>query len=368
MKNHLFVIVFYLGISPVFAQQLKPGFDIHEFSEVFSMSVKYFYPKETAMLPESSGFSLKYTSDSMGLDNKWQLWVSEGRSASVSIRGTSGNPESWLENFYAAMVPAKGSLQLGKDFTFDYELAQNPAAAVHVGWLIATAYLSRDILPKIDSCYQAGIKNFYINGHSQGGAISYLMTAHLYNLQARGRLPHDIRFKTYASAAPKPGNQYFAYDYNLLTQDGWGYNIINPLDWVPETFLTVQKADDFNEINVLNHLEGTFSSMPVLKRVLAKNIYKKLKKPSAKAQKRYQKYFGKMTSGFLKKYLPEYQPGTYYPSSNYVLTGNIYVLEVPEAYYVYFNKKDQLMLHHKPEAYHYLIEHYKTRSPTGQNK
>jgi hypothetical protein len=355
----LLPLLFCIAAFSSFAQQFKPGFDIDEFSEVYSMSVKYFYPKETGMLPDPIEFKLKYTSDSMGLDNKWQLWVSEGKAASISIRGTSGNPESWLENFYAAMVPAKGSLKLEKDFEFDYTLASNPRAAVHVGWLIATAYLSSDILPKIDSCYQAGIKNFYINGHSQGGAISYLMTAHLYNLRSQGKLPQDIHFKTYASAAPKPGNQYFAYDYNLLTQDGWGYNIINPLDWVPETFLSVQKADDFNEINVLNHLEGSIKTMPVLKRTLAKSIYKNLKKPSSKAQKKYQKYFGKVTSKLITKYLPEYQPGNYYASSNYVLTGNIYVLKVPDSYVEYFNKKDELMLHHKPEAYYYLMENYK---------
>jgi hypothetical protein len=345
--------------STVFAQQFKPGFAIDEFSEVFPMSVKYFYPKESQMIPDPVDFKLQYTSDSMGLDNKWQLWVHEGKAASLSIRGTSGSPESWLENFYAAMVPATGSLKLEKELTFDYKLANNPRAAVHVGWLIATAYLSRDMLPKIDSCYQAGIKSFYINGHSQGGAISYLMTAHLYHLQSQGRIPADIQFKTYASAAPKPGNQYFAYDYNLLTQEGWGYNVINPMDWVPETFLSVQKAEDFNEVNVLSHLEGTIKSMPFVKRTVAKSIYKNLKKPSAKAQKKYQKYFGKMTSKYVKKHLPEYVPGSYYPSSNYVLTGNLFVLDTPKDYKESFNKTDELMLHHKPEAYYYLVQNYK---------
>lgn len=359
MKARLFTLLLLLSTVHSFAQQLQPGFDIREFSEVFSMSVKYFYPKESEMLTDPAEFKLRYTSDSMGLDNKWQLWVADGKAASISIRGTSGRPESWLENFYAAMVPAQGSLSLEPGFTFDYTLANNPGAAVHVGWLIATAYLSRDILPRIDSCYRQGIKNFYINGHSQGGAISYLMTAYLYHLQADGRLPADIRFKTYASAAPKPGNLYFAYDYNLLTQDGWGYNVVSPLDWVPETFLSVQKADDFNEINVLNHLHGSIKAMPVLKRALAGTIYKKLKRPSARAQKRYQKYFGKVTSKFIRKYLPDYQPGTYYSSSNYVLTGNIYVLDVPASYREHFNTKDELMLHHKPGAYHYLIENYK---------
>jgi hypothetical protein len=342
-----------------FGQLLNPGFDLEEFTEIFPLSVKYFYPTESQTLPVPSRFRLQYESDSMGLDNKWQLWTFENKLASISIRGTSANPESWLENFYAAMVPAQGVLKLDTNFIFDYQLANNPRAAVHIGWLIATAYLSRDILPKLDSCYRTGVRNFYINGHSQGGAISYLLTAHFYHLQKQGKIPSDIRFKTYSSAAPKPGNQYFAYDYNLLTQDGWAYNVINPYDWVPETFLSVQKTDDFNEINVISSLEGQISKMPLLKRTLASSVYKSLKRPSSKAQKKYQKYFGKMTSRFIKKYLPNFVPPAYYPSSNYTLTGNLYILNVPESYSINFSESDELMLHHKPTAYYYLIENLK---------
>jgi len=50
-----------------------------------------------------------------------------------------------------------------------------------VGWLLSTAYLSKDILPKIDSMYKSGIKDFILMGHSQGGAINFLLTAHLYS-------------------------------------------------------------------------------------------------------------------------------------------------------------------------------------------
>jgi hypothetical protein len=51
-------------------------------------------------------------------------------------------------------------------------------------------------------------------------AISYLLTAYLYHLQKSGRLQADIRFKTYASAGPKPGNLYFAYQYEAMTKGG----------------------------------------------------------------------------------------------------------------------------------------------------
>src|SRR5690606_17113241 len=127
-------------------------------------------------------------------------------------RGSTLNQASWLANFYAAMVPAKGELQLSKDEVFSYELASSPLAAVHVGCLVATGFLAGDIQGQIDSCYSEGMKEFLIVGHSQGGAIAYLLTAHLLNLQKQQKLPHDIRFKTYCSAAPKPGNLYFGYE------------------------------------------------------------------------------------------------------------------------------------------------------------
>jgi hypothetical protein len=44
----------------------------------------------------------------MGLDNRWDLNKgTQNNIALINIRGTPTDPESWLENFYAAMVPAK---------------------------------------------------------------------------------------------------------------------------------------------------------------------------------------------------------------------------------------------------------------------
>jgi hypothetical protein len=140
-----------------------------------------------------------------------------------------------LENLYAAMVPANGKLILDNADTFNYCLAPGNKAAVHVGWLIGTAFLSKDIVPKIDSLYKSGIKDLLLMGHSQGGAINYLLTAYLYSLQKQNILPGDIRFKTYCSAAPKPGNLFFAYYFESITENGWAFNVVNSADWVPET-------------------------------------------------------------------------------------------------------------------------------------
>ena len=102
----------------------------------------------SAAHPVPSQYTLAYRSVAMGLDNRWDLWTRPDQVAVVSVRGTTERSESWLANLYAAMVPAQGELTLSDDFTFPYQLAMHPRAAVHVGWLVSTAFLARDILPK----------------------------------------------------------------------------------------------------------------------------------------------------------------------------------------------------------------------------
>ena len=221
MKTHLILLSLLLCIT-LSAQQLKPGFDKEEYRDLMHISARTTAnPNYFKDFPESTSFKMLYQSEAIGLDNLWDLWKNDKQVAVISIRGTTLKLESWLANFYAAMVPAKGSLKLNDDEIFNYQLAKNPKAAVHIGWLVSTAFLSKEIVPKIDSLYKTGTKEFLIMGHSQGGAIAYLMTSYLYNLQQLGQLPIDIKFKTYCSAAPKPGNLYYAYEYEAMTQGGW---------------------------------------------------------------------------------------------------------------------------------------------------
>lgn len=58
--------------------------------------VKIEYPK---------GYTMVYRSDEIALLNRWDLWISADSTVVISIRGTTDNFNSWLENFYAAMVP-----------------------------------------------------------------------------------------------------------------------------------------------------------------------------------------------------------------------------------------------------------------------
>jgi len=351
----VFVGFFALNLN---AQNLKPGFDSEEYKQLMYVSARAGVGDEySAKFPEPDNFKLIYNSPIVGLDNFWNLWVDDRKVAVLNIRGTTLKAESWLANFYAAMVPASGQLQLSKTETFDYHLADNPRSAVHIGWLLSTAYLSNDILPKIDSMHAQGVKEFIIMGHSQGGAISFLLTSHLMNLQIQGKLPSDLQFKTYCSAGPKPGNLYYAYEYEAMTQGGWAFNVVNSADWVPETPVSIQTVDDFNTTNPFVGAKSAIKKQKFPKNIALKSVYNKLDKPSKKAQKNYEKYLGKMVSKMIKSNLIEYMPPAYYKSNHYVRTGNTIVLLADEQYYVQFpNSKENVFIHHVHESYLYLLE------------
>lgn len=365
MKNLklIYLTFFVLLFFPVFlsAQHLKPGFDKAEYKELMLISARS--TSDSAYyntFPEPQHFKMVYHSHEMGLANMWDLWKGDKSVAVISIRGTISKQESWLANFYAAMVPAKGTLHLSDNDVFEYELASNPKAAVHIGWLLSTAYLSRDMLPKIDSSYKKGTREFLIMGHSQGGGIAYLLTAYLLNLQEQKLIPSDIRFKTYGSASPKPGNLFFAYDYEAMTQGGWAFNVVNSADWVPETPVSVQTLNDFNTTNPFVNVQSVFKKQKFPKNLVMKHVFKKMEKPARKAQRNYEKYLGEMTSKLVESYLPDFIPPQYYPSSHYVRTGTSIVLNADEAYYKLFpDDKTKVFAHHAHTQYLYLLQQLK---------
>lgn len=340
-------------------KKLKPGFDKNEFLELLKVSSRQGDSLYNPDLPEPQFFEKVYRSNVMGLANRWDLWLSDDSVAVISIRGTTMEKVSWLENFYAAMVPAKGQLTLSKGFIFDYHLCDDEKAAVHTGWLIATAFLSKDILPKLDSLSKIGIKEFYIMGHSQGGAIAYLLTAHFLSLQKENKIPSDIVFKTYCSAAPKPGNLHFAYAYENMTQGGWSFTVVNAADWVPEAPFSIQTTMDFNTVNPFANAKKEIKKAPFVKRIAMNYFYNSLDKPTKKANKRYQKQLGKTLGKFIKKSLPEYVSPAFFNSNNYARTGDNIVLYPDSNYYTLFTiDKDKIWTHHAFEPYLYLCNKY----------
>jgi hypothetical protein len=306
-------------------------------------------------IPPPEKFRFVYRSPEMGLKSRWDLWISADSVIVVDVRGTTKDTESWLANFYAAMVPAKGELRLNDSLTFSYRLASGPKAAVHVGWLISVAVLSQDMLPKIDSCYQRGVRDVLITGHSQGGGVSFLLTAYFYDLQKQGRIPADIRFKTYCTAGPKPGNLFFAYEYEAMTSGGWAFNVVNSADWVPEVPFSIQTVNDFSTTNPFVNAKEMISKQKFPKNIALRHIYKKLSKPALKAQQNYEDYLGEMVSKYVKKDLPGFEPPVYFESNNYVRTGTTVVLLADETYFRLFpDSRTNVFCHHLMEPYLYL--------------
>lgn len=344
-------------VSHIQAQQLKPGFDPEEYRELMMLSVRTTAsPNYIKDFPEPKKFKMAYQSAPMGLDNLWDLWFSENKVAVISIRGTTKKPESWLANFYAAMVPATGEMIIGEKDTFRYQLASNPKAAVHAGWLLSTAFLSKDMLPKIRDAYQDETRDIIITGHSQGGAICFILTAYLYNLQKQGALPADIRFKTYASAGPKPGNLFFAYEYEAMTQNGWAFNVVNAADWVPQTPISIQTVDDFVTTNPFDGAKPAIKKQKFPLNIVLNHVYNQLSQSTVKARNKYEKYMGRILSKMIQKNLKDHESPLFYHSMDYVRTGTTITLIPDEDYFKKFpDDPKNVFVHHLHTNYLYLL-------------
>ena len=343
------------------SEPLRPGFDITEYREL--LKVFSSFAEGRSSVPASERFRRIHRSEEVGLDNQWELHVDDAGTAVISIRGTTKSMVSWMGNVYAAMAPAKGGLILGEGRTFEYQLAEDPQAAVHTGWLLGMAYLQEDIMPKLDSLTRCGGRDLLIMGHSQGGGIAYLLTAHLHHLMETGALPEDLRIKTYCSAAPKPGNLYFAYELEHRTRGGWNFNVVYALDWVPEAPVSIQTMNDFNDSNPFVEGRSMMKRQPFFKRLVLKHMYGRLDKPTRKAQRRYERLLGRGVGKRIRKFLPNMEVSSYAQTTHYVRTGTTIVLMPDDDYMERFARTDAkgIFLHHGIHQYLFLAERYDGR-------
>lgn len=347
-----------LGVATTLrAQYLQPGFEQAEYAELMRVSARTTFDTVYANRhPAPERFRMLYRSPITGLDNLWDFWSDGKGTVAVSIRGTTKKQESWLENFYAAMVPAAGTLQLPGTGAFAYRLAPQADAAVHTGWLIGMASMAGAIRLKIDSAYGAGTRNLLIMGHSQGGAIAYLLTAYLRQLQQSGTLGADLRIKTYCSAAPKPGNTQFAYAYEAMTAGGWAFNVVNSADWVPESPFTIQTISDFNRQNPFVGAKAVIRKMKFPQRLALLHVFNRLDKSTRKADRTYRKYLGTMVGKQVAKLMPGLQVPAYVTSNNYARTGTPVVLLADSAYFkMYPDTSTNIWIHHLHAPYLYLL-------------
>ena len=141
MRKFIIALVVLSIHQNVFSQKLHSGYDPIEYFELLKISSQQGDTLYNPDLPLPEKHTRTYRSAVMGLDNRWELWESKDSVAVISIRGTTKNQLSWVENFFSAMVPATGKIKLSTDFEFDYQLAEDKDAAVHIGWLTAVGFL-----------------------------------------------------------------------------------------------------------------------------------------------------------------------------------------------------------------------------------
>ena len=360
MKKLFFCLLSLLlgGHSPILAQ-LQPEFSPQEYQDFLGITAGSVEDENFKKgIPQNPNLKRIYTSPQVGLENTWYLWVEESKKiAWLTIRGTVNNEVSWLANFYAAMIPARGTIQIDDSYQFEYNLSPDPKAAVHVGWTLATGALAQSMVPKIDSLYAQGYRDFIVSGHSQGGAISYLMTAHLLSLREKGHWNEPVRIKTYASAAPKPGNLFFAYSYEYQTRGGWAFTVVNGADWVPETPFSIQTTQDFNPSNPFAGIDGFIKKQKFPQRLIFRKVYNKLDKPSKKSLRNFQKYLGNLAEKQVQKTLPEYQAPKYANTNNYSRAGHFIILFPDREYQEKFpDEKEKIFKHHALQPYLFLLK------------
>ena len=226
--------------------QLAEGFNKQEARDMIAICNSFtfidLYNNDSTIVPVE--YEKLYTSGVFGMDNKFQLYQ-KGRVAVINLRGSTDKQISWLENIYSAMIPAKGIIKIAGD-NVHYSFAKDPGAAVHSGYALAIAYLSKDLFYHINTFNKQGVYEFIITGHSQGGALANMLTAYLGNL-SHNEISKKNTFKTYAFAAPMVGNKKFAEEYDhRFAEAKHSFNIINPADPIP-TFPLSYKETNFKE-------------------------------------------------------------------------------------------------------------------------
>lgn len=346
----------------MFSQQLKPGFDIDEYMKLLCISARQSdTPWVDISLPYPDGFEWIYRSKESELKNMWDLWINPKGLAVISIRGTVGYMSSWIENFYTGMIPAVGTLKYTNGNEIKYYLAKNPKAGVHTGWAIGLCAIAPDVTQKIDSLYQIGYRDFLIMGHSQGGAIAYLLRSYIYYQQQALQTPQDIRIKTYCSAAPKPGNIYYAYDFEQINFNGWAFNVVNPVDWVPQTPFSIQNIDDFTDINPFINANEIISQQKWPVKLVIRRMYRQINNPLNKTVKRFEKYLGQKAGKYVQSYIPEYIIPEFMQSQYYARAGTQIVLEPDSLYFSKFETGKHDFVHHVLKPYYYLSELLKNK-------
>lgn len=350
----LFLVFTFIFQTGLYAQKIKPGFDATEYLELLGVSSKF---RDSSRSVTAGNYQMIYRSPRVGFKNCYEVWKRADNVGVIHIQGTIADAVSWLANFYCPMVSATGNLTINDSTVFNYKLARNSNAYVHAGWLTALAHLAPGILSSIKQLQSEGVNEIFLFGHSQGGAITFLLSSYLHYLQQDGVIDKSIFFKTYCSAAPKPGNLQYAYDFDFINRNGSAFRVVNSADWVPESPTSLQTLNDFNEANPFKNAKKRIKQQKLLVRLYLKYVYNKLNGSSTKAMKTFQKQLGKNLYKQVKKNLPQYQQPQYKNSMNYMPAGIAVVLLADDEYnskYKFDGKN--VFIHHMLSPYLFLLQ------------
>lgn len=349
------------GLNAVFAQQssrLPAGFDADEYADMLWLAfygISDSLEKQDTHTLRKGLYQRLFRSPEVGLYNRCEIYLRNDSVVVLSLRGTVQKTESWMENFYAGMIPAAGTLTLAKDYTFTYRFAARPDAMVHAGWSIGTGFLVKAYLPVLESLLSRGLHKIIVTGHSQGGALSFLNTSFLH-YRFVAQYP-QLQLKTYASAAPKPGNLYYAYDFEHIAGNAFAYRVVNADDWVPESPVSVQGVGDFNMANPLAIAPGIIKKQKFPERAVMRHVYNKMRKGSDRAAARYRRFLGKGVGKLVRRSLPGFVPPAYTYSSHYTTAGTPVVLMPDEEYRKTFVFDGaNVFIHHMYAPYLWLVK------------
>jgi hypothetical protein len=340
--------------------KLKSGFDAQEFLDVLHLEWAH-QDSGSRYAPKTLPLNYKrvYRSPEVGLKNKVDFWLRGDSVGVICLRYTVGGT-SWLENFYSGLIKAQGTLKINDSTSFDYKFSNDEKAFIHHGWAIGACHLAPYVTQKINEYYKQGVKEFIIVGHSQGAALSFLMRSYL-QYAPESIVPKDITYKVYCSAAPKPGNLFYAYDFDFITRNGWAYRIVNTNDWVPQTPFSVQTIGDLHPTNPFSKRKEIMRKRlkkPFV-RSYVNHAVKDMEDAAQKTNRKYHKYLTKRMGVFVKKNLKDYKDPNI-EKSNFYMPAGIPIILQPDSLY---NEKfkfdgENVFLHHMFEPYIFLTEGY----------
>lgn len=357
MKLIIKISIFLLLGTQINAQ-FSQGLDKNEATAMMRLASYPFITEkggDSLMSAELSKYKIIKTVDSIAMDNSWSIIKFKDKGI-ISFRGTTSKQISWLENFYSAMIPAKGEITLPTGKIVNYKFSGNKRAGIQTGWSLAIIIMYPEIIEDIKKLNNEGIFNIYITGHSQGGALALLFRAFLEHIP-ESILSLKNNYKTYAFAAPKPGNRFFSYDYNRICNSNLSsFTFINPYDWVPLTPFTVQSPNNTVEVNPFSEFENSKEGS-LIKRIALHQMYNSMKNPIVKSQKKLNKTLGKRVGNLIKKDIGDFKVPEYLLDASYFPVGISIMLKQFQPIVNPKDNKDIFWQHH-PSNYIKLVDQY----------